>query len=134
MYVLLRESCGLNERPGSRDAPQIDSLRDPHKAMLCIRKQVIQDKGRVMGKIVGITVALFLFAVHLAQVRGTIVDEESRALLDALNLLPGKVEEILRTVTANAGHPYGAVHELIEAANDAGGKDNVSVVLLRYTE
>src|SRR6202167_314516 len=42
-------------------------------------------------------VALFLFAVHLAQVRGTIVDEESRALLDALNLLPGKVEEILRT-------------------------------------
>jgi glutamine---fructose-6-phosphate transaminase (isomerizing) len=42
-------------------------------------------------------VALFLFAVHLAQVRGTIVEEESRALLDALNLLPGKVEEILRT-------------------------------------
>src|SRR5580700_3649172 len=42
-------------------------------------------------------VALFLFAVHLAQVRGTIGDEESRALLEALNLLPGKVEEILRT-------------------------------------
>jgi glucosamine--fructose-6-phosphate aminotransferase (isomerizing) len=42
-------------------------------------------------------VALFLFAVHLAQVRGTIVEDESRALLDALNHLPGKVEEILRT-------------------------------------
>jgi glucosamine--fructose-6-phosphate aminotransferase (isomerizing) len=42
-------------------------------------------------------VALFLFAVHLAQVRGTIVEEESRMLLDALNLLPGKIEEILRT-------------------------------------
>jgi glutamine---fructose-6-phosphate transaminase (isomerizing) len=42
-------------------------------------------------------VALFLFAVHLAQVRGTISSEESRALLDALTLLPGKIEEILRT-------------------------------------
>ena len=34
--------------------------------------------------------------------------------------------EIRRTVLANAGHPGGAVHELIEAANRAGGKDNVS--------
>jgi glucosamine--fructose-6-phosphate aminotransferase (isomerizing) len=42
-------------------------------------------------------VALFLFAVHLAQVRGTISEDESRSLLDALNHLPGKVEEILRT-------------------------------------
>ena len=42
-------------------------------------------------------VALFLFAVHLAQVRGAIGESEGRALLEALNLLPGKVEEILRT-------------------------------------
>ena len=42
-------------------------------------------------------VALFLFAVHLAQVRGTLVEEESGKLLDALNMLPGKAEEILRT-------------------------------------
>jgi glucosamine--fructose-6-phosphate aminotransferase (isomerizing) len=42
-------------------------------------------------------VALFLFAVHLAQVRGTITEDESRLLLDALNHLPGKIEEILRT-------------------------------------
>jgi len=42
-------------------------------------------------------VALFLFAVHLAQVRGSIGESESRTLLEALNLLPGKVEEILRT-------------------------------------
>ncbi|MGB9028954.1 MAG: glutamine--fructose-6-phosphate transaminase (isomerizing) [Acidobacteriaceae bacterium] len=42
-------------------------------------------------------VALFLFAVHLAQVRCTISEDESRSLLDALNHLPGKVEEILRT-------------------------------------
>ncbi len=42
-------------------------------------------------------VALFLFAVHLAQVRGAIGESEGRMLLEALNLLPGKVEEILRT-------------------------------------
>lgn len=38
--------------------------------------------------------------------------------------------EIQRTVLANAGHPGGAVHELIEAANRAGGKDNVSVLVV----
>jgi glucosamine--fructose-6-phosphate aminotransferase (isomerizing) len=43
-------------------------------------------------------VALFLFAVHLAQTRETISEQESRALLEELTLLPGKVEEILRTV------------------------------------
>src|ERR1700760_117019 len=43
-------------------------------------------------------VALFLFAVHLAQVRQTISEQESRTLLEELTLLPGKVEEILRTV------------------------------------
>jgi glutamine---fructose-6-phosphate transaminase (isomerizing) len=42
-------------------------------------------------------VALFLFAVHLAQKRETITTDESRKLLEALSLLPGKVEEILRT-------------------------------------
>ncbi|HKO12141.1 MAG TPA: glutamine--fructose-6-phosphate transaminase (isomerizing), partial [Acidobacteriaceae bacterium] len=43
-------------------------------------------------------VALFLFAVHLAQVRGTISEEQSRSLLEALSLLPGKVEDVLRVV------------------------------------
>ena len=43
-------------------------------------------------------VALFLFAVHLAQTRRTISEQESQTLLEELTLLPGKVEEILRTV------------------------------------
>ncbi|MGH9585716.1 MAG: glutamine--fructose-6-phosphate transaminase (isomerizing) [Acidobacteriaceae bacterium] len=42
-------------------------------------------------------VAIFLFAVHLAQVRGTISEDESKVLLQGLSLLPGKVQEILRT-------------------------------------
>src|SRR5271170_522883 len=42
-------------------------------------------------------VALFLFAAHLAQTRHTISEDESRALVESLSLLPGKVEESLRT-------------------------------------
>jgi len=45
-------------------------------------------------------VALFLFALHLAQKRGTVTDEQSHALVESLNLLPGKVEEALRTTDA----------------------------------
>src|SRR5246127_4394673 len=42
-------------------------------------------------------VALFLFALHLAQKRETVTDNESQALVESLSLLPGKVEEALRT-------------------------------------
>jgi glutamine---fructose-6-phosphate transaminase (isomerizing) len=40
--------------------------------------------------------ALFLFALHMAQVRDTISAEESRATVDALSRIPGKIEEVLR--------------------------------------
>ncbi len=42
-------------------------------------------------------VALFLFALHLAQKRGTVTDNESLALVESLSLLPGKVDEALHT-------------------------------------
>src|ERR1700677_2195410 len=42
--------------------------------------------------------ALFVFALHLAQVRGTITDAESLRLVDELSKLPGKVEDVLRSV------------------------------------
>jgi serine/threonine protein phosphatase PrpC len=38
--------------------------------------------------------------------------------------------EILRAVIENAGHPSGAVRELIDAANRAGGKDNVTIAIV----
>jgi glutamine---fructose-6-phosphate transaminase (isomerizing) len=41
--------------------------------------------------------ALFLFALHLAQTRGTIDQAGSRAMVDALSRIPGKIEEVLRT-------------------------------------
>src|SRR5271168_2443742 len=42
-------------------------------------------------------VALFLFALHLAQKRETVTADQSRTLVESLSLLPGKVEESLRT-------------------------------------
>jgi glutamine---fructose-6-phosphate transaminase (isomerizing) len=41
--------------------------------------------------------ALFLFALHLAQIRGTVTEDQSRTLVEELALLPGKIEEALRT-------------------------------------
>jgi serine/threonine protein phosphatase PrpC len=38
--------------------------------------------------------------------------------------------DIRRIVEQNAGHPEAAVQELIDAANRAGGKDNVSVIVV----
>ncbi len=40
--------------------------------------------------------ALFLFALYLAQKRGTIANAESLALVDALSRIPGRIEEVLR--------------------------------------
>ena len=40
--------------------------------------------------------ALFLFALHLAQKRGTISPAESAAVMEELSRIPGKIEEVLR--------------------------------------
>jgi glucosamine--fructose-6-phosphate aminotransferase (isomerizing) len=42
--------------------------------------------------------ALFVLALHLAQVRGTITDADSCRLVDELSKVPAKIEEILRSV------------------------------------
>jgi glucosamine--fructose-6-phosphate aminotransferase (isomerizing) len=44
--------------------------------------------------------ALFVFALYLAQLRGTVTDEQSIHLVTELSKLPGKLEEILRSVDA----------------------------------
>src|SRR6202012_3033458 len=42
--------------------------------------------------------ALFVLALHLAQVRGTVTEAESLKLVDELSKLPGKIEDVLRSV------------------------------------
>ena len=41
-------------------------------------------------------------------------------------------EEILNNVIGSGGEPEESVHGLIQAANDNGGKDNVTVLILRH--
>ena len=52
---------------------------------------------------------------------------------DGLHGMLGLDEEILRQVTP-AGTLEEGARRLITAANEAGGKDNITVILLRYTE
>ena len=40
--------------------------------------------------------ALFVLALHLAQIRGTVNEQQSIALVEELSLVPGKIEAILR--------------------------------------
>ena len=42
--------------------------------------------------------ALFLLALHMAQLRGTVTGDESIQLVAELNKIPGKLEEVLRSV------------------------------------
>src|SRR3954453_12400827 len=62
----------------------------------------------------------------------TIAFEPDAALLICSDGLSDLVtsQAILGTVEAGAGNPKGAAQALIDAANQAGGKDNVSVVLV----
>ena len=41
-------------------------------------------------------------------------------------------EQILQTINASKGNPQQAVTALVNAANSAGGKDNISVVLIKF--
>ena len=52
---------------------------------------------------------------------------------DGLHAMMGD-EDILRVVTPFPAALEEAALKLVDAANEAGGKDNVSVVLVRYTE
>jgi serine/threonine protein phosphatase PrpC len=57
--------------------------------------------------------------------------EDDSALLLCSDGLSDQVtsNEILRAVTSHAGNPEAAIEQLIDAANGAGGKDNVSIVI-----
>ena len=44
--------------------------------------------------------ALFLFALHLAQVRGTVTSSQSLDLVEELSKIPAKIEEMLKAISA----------------------------------
>ena len=59
--------------------------------------------------------ALFLFAVYLAQVRGTLTSEESKRLLTELTLIPGKLDALLGAddVTEKLANEYHKAHDFL---------------------
>jgi glucosamine--fructose-6-phosphate aminotransferase (isomerizing) len=54
--------------------------------------------------------ALFLLALHMAQLRGTVTDAESIQLVAELNKIPGKLEEVLRSVDDQCSRLARAFH------------------------
>jgi glucosamine--fructose-6-phosphate aminotransferase (isomerizing) len=59
--------------------------------------------------------ALFLFAVYLAQVRGTLTTEESKKLLTELTLIPGKLDALLSAddVTEKLANEFHKAHDFL---------------------
>ena len=61
-------------------------------------------------------IALFLFAMHLAQKRGTLNEADSKVLMDAVNHVPGKIEEILRARASQCEQlalPYSTARDFL---------------------
>jgi glucosamine--fructose-6-phosphate aminotransferase (isomerizing) len=61
-------------------------------------------------------IALFLFAMHLGQKRGTLSAADSQGFAESLSRLPGKIEEILRTRDGECEHlarPYSTARDFL---------------------
>jgi serine/threonine protein phosphatase PrpC len=83
----------------------------------------------VITKAVGAKEEIELDTVEHQLVKGDVIMLCSDGLHSMIN-----DEAILKAVTPFPATLPEAAQKLIDAANEAGGKDNVSVVLLRYTE
>lgn len=105
----------VGEREDSQDLSEADAMRHPR------RNEVYRDVGTEEHTPDD--------PEFIEQIR--IPFEDDCALLLCSDGLSDQVtsSEILRTAVRNAGNPEAAIEELIEAANRAGGKDNVSVVI-----
>ena len=115
---LTHDHSPIGEREDAGELTELDAMRHPR------RNEVFRDVGS---------------AFHqpedpgFIEVLDTGFSEESALLLcsDGLSdMLPSST--IQRIVHEHAGEPPMVVEALIRAANEAGGKDNVTAVLLRY--
>ncbi|MBB5316915.1 glutamine--fructose-6-phosphate aminotransferase [Tunturibacter empetritectus] len=70
--------------------------------------------------------ALFVLALHLAQVRGTISDEESLHLVTELSKLPGKLASLLNINSPDAPGSSEGVAAPTRLSQNAGHNKNVS--------
>jgi serine/threonine protein phosphatase PrpC len=106
----------VGEREDKREISEAEAMRHPR------RNEVYRDVGSQRHA---------PDDPDFIEVRNEPFDSDSALLLCSDGLSDQVTSaEILQTVLANAGHPGGAVHELIDAANRAGGKDNVTVLVV----
>lgn len=106
----------VGEREDSREISEDEAMRHPR------RNEVFRDVGSEEHA---------PDDADFIEIRRISFDPDSALLLcsDGLSdLVPSK--EIQRLVVRNAGNPEGAVKDLIAAANAAGGKDNVTVLVI----
>lgn len=105
----------VGEREDSNDLSEADAMRHPR------RNEVYRDVGTEEHTPDD---PEFIELIRIAF-------EDDSALLLCSDGLSDQVtsKEILRAVTSHAGNPEGAIEGLVDAANRAGGKDNVSIVI-----
>ncbi len=106
----------VGEREDNRELSEADAMRHPR------RNEVFRDVGSEEHT---------PDDADFIELTSVPFDPDTALLLcsDGLSdLVPSR--EIRAAVERNAGNPEGAVHELIEAANRAGGKDNVTVLVV----
>jgi len=105
----------VGEREDSNDLSETDAMRHPR------RNEVYRDVGTEEHTPDD---AEFIELIRIPF-------EDDGALLLCSDGLSDQVtsNEILRAVTSHAGNPEAAIEELIDAANLAGGKDNVSILI-----
>ena len=116
MRKLTHDHSPVGEREDAGELGEIEAMRHPR------RNEVFRDVGSELHEPDDpgfIEVQSFPF-------------EPDSALLLCSDGLSDQVEskDIRAAVERHAGNPEAAVHELIDAANLAGGKDNVTVVLI----
>jgi len=110
----------VGEREDSRELSEAEAMRHPR------RNEVFRDVGSEEHE---------PDDSNFIEVRRISFDPDSALLLcsDGLSDLVTS-NEIRRAVLRNAGNPEGAVRDLIAAANAAGGKDNVTVLVVEGDE
>lgn len=116
IFKVTHDHSPVGEREDSRQISEAEAMRHPR------RNEVYRDVGSEEHAPED---ADFIEVQHIRF-------EPDSALLLCSDGLSDQVTsaEIRRAVEANAGSPGAAVRELIEAANRAGGKDNVTVLIV----
>jgi serine/threonine protein phosphatase PrpC len=111
---LTRDHSPVGEREDAGELTEAEAMRHPR------RNEVYRDVGSEQHR-AGDDGFIDTFTVPFE------IDSALLICSDGLSDLVN-AETMLQRVEAYAGHPYEVTRALIEAANDAGGKDNVTAV------